>query len=504
MSSSSSKKKKKPFSSSITIRTRLSTHDVLFGRGQGVAQHPGNVLFRQLVDQHRPAYAAAEKVDKGGISRKIVDAITTRGGTFVRALVAAAAANDKTKKYYQVVDLPRAHEKTSQALRERVMRKSRGTKNLREGIPLTKSSLTVKHSSTTTSAKKKTEKTIKIKTTKRVNPKRSSSSHRAAAQPRTPTQDLLHVSELLVNLSKTRVTRSRTTTPNNNKSAIHEPPVRHIKQLRKLQQRHQDGEDAATISDDDDEASSWSHSSSEELSNLHKRSTSTTNSNKKKNPLTTTGSASLLMKTMTTTPAGTTGTTIQSTPGPTTDGAITCTKQQQSFLFVTPHRPSTSAQSPHRPSTPAPFAMMEEDGVDDDGRSYSSSIDMSCFFCSGEAERTCVCHRHSQQTNHHPHPHPHDHPDDWSPSGVMIGRDIMIPTSPVTPAAVRGWVQGMSLATPPMIIVTPAPPRRVSDVTVHHMGQPLLQPTPPAASKKDDPWEQMTLFGEDTFGGVIW
>ena len=81
------------------------------GRGGGTNVHPGNIKFRELIQQHRRAYLKARKNDKPAISRMIVRVIRQQKGRFLKK-------DDMAGVWLEIGD-DAAREKTSQALRQR-------------------------------------------------------------------------------------------------------------------------------------------------------------------------------------------------------------------------------------------------------------------------------------------------------------------------------------------------------------------------------------------------
>ena len=98
-------------------------NDVLYGRGGGTNHHVGNRKFRILIDEFKPRYLKAKRVDKPLIAMEVVNKWRSQKppGRFLK---------EKDKKWCDVGD-PRAREKTSQALREKaaVMRQCLGMDN---------------------------------------------------------------------------------------------------------------------------------------------------------------------------------------------------------------------------------------------------------------------------------------------------------------------------------------------------------------------------------------
>lgn len=93
------------------------SHFILCGRGERTNRHPGNKIFRRLVDQNRSLYHSGTKKRKGLIATSIVEAIYRHDqpGRFVR--------QDKKSKLWFDVGIKQAIKKTSQALREIVPEK---------------------------------------------------------------------------------------------------------------------------------------------------------------------------------------------------------------------------------------------------------------------------------------------------------------------------------------------------------------------------------------------
>lgn len=95
----------------------VTDRDVKFGRGGGTNRHPGNLFFRKLVSQARPAYLTAKKTEKGHISRQIVGTIRSNGGRWLKM--------DSRRGTWEDVGDDEAAKKVSQALREGLALKRR-------------------------------------------------------------------------------------------------------------------------------------------------------------------------------------------------------------------------------------------------------------------------------------------------------------------------------------------------------------------------------------------
>jgi len=99
--------------------TKLSTYDVLCGRGSGPNEQEGNINFRDLVATRKAEYLGINPRDhknKTRIAREIVDAVRSRGGRFLKR---ADVENVKGRpKPYELADEPAVLEKAKQALRQ--------------------------------------------------------------------------------------------------------------------------------------------------------------------------------------------------------------------------------------------------------------------------------------------------------------------------------------------------------------------------------------------------
>jgi len=85
--------------------------DVLCGRGGLINKHPGNVVYRKVVDYNKPYYQSVHKKHRILVSQSIVQSILNFGGRFL-----TLGAKSKT---WMEIGYKRAVQKTSQALRER-------------------------------------------------------------------------------------------------------------------------------------------------------------------------------------------------------------------------------------------------------------------------------------------------------------------------------------------------------------------------------------------------
>jgi hypothetical protein len=85
--------------------------DVLCGRGGLINKHPGNIVYRKVVDYNKPFYQNVHKKHRILVSQSIVQSILNFGGRFL-----ILGAKGKT---WIEIGYKRAVQKTSQALRER-------------------------------------------------------------------------------------------------------------------------------------------------------------------------------------------------------------------------------------------------------------------------------------------------------------------------------------------------------------------------------------------------
>jgi len=60
-------------------------HDVLFGKGRKMKEHPGNIACNLLVEMNQEAYERAGKFEKTDIAENIITSIHGRGGRFLKS-----------------------------------------------------------------------------------------------------------------------------------------------------------------------------------------------------------------------------------------------------------------------------------------------------------------------------------------------------------------------------------------------------------------------------------
>jgi hypothetical protein len=100
--------------------------DILSGRVSGIFNHPGNRLFRRLVDANKPLYRACPRRLKPLLAQSIVDAMAMQHSSrFLKVIEGDAAANDDgandtatTPSRWYDIGRAAAIAKTCQALRE--------------------------------------------------------------------------------------------------------------------------------------------------------------------------------------------------------------------------------------------------------------------------------------------------------------------------------------------------------------------------------------------------
>jgi hypothetical protein len=108
---------------SFTVKGMLKPgeNDILSGRGAGVNSHPGNVLFRRLIQANKPLYMKADPGQKKRIIKEIVKTATMHGN-FLK--------QNPDTELWEVVSSDEVRKKTGQALRENapeIKRKHRHT-----------------------------------------------------------------------------------------------------------------------------------------------------------------------------------------------------------------------------------------------------------------------------------------------------------------------------------------------------------------------------------------
>ena len=99
------------YSTTSTYRVKEPTeNDVIFGRGNGVACHVGNVKFRSYIWDARERYAEADRNDKNLVAESVCEMVTAGGGKFL--------VKEPNGEYWVEANERKALEKACQALRE--------------------------------------------------------------------------------------------------------------------------------------------------------------------------------------------------------------------------------------------------------------------------------------------------------------------------------------------------------------------------------------------------
>jgi hypothetical protein len=102
--------------------SEITPNDVLCGRGGNINSHPGNERFRRIVESKKRLYLTSRfKREKRVIACNIVDEIKAQNGRFLAKINVTGSKRGRKKApdpgWYEV-DIEKAREKTSQALRE--------------------------------------------------------------------------------------------------------------------------------------------------------------------------------------------------------------------------------------------------------------------------------------------------------------------------------------------------------------------------------------------------
>lgn len=116
---------RRPTSSTENLITTLYENDVLSGRGTGPNEYSGNRRFRDVVDDYRNEYAAADSnEEKRKVAERVVDEIGRSNGRFLTRV-------DKADSFFiedgvwKEMDRDAAVEKCKQARRQNGLKKQR-------------------------------------------------------------------------------------------------------------------------------------------------------------------------------------------------------------------------------------------------------------------------------------------------------------------------------------------------------------------------------------------
>merc|ERR1712107_968843 len=85
--------------------------------GGKVNKHPGNIVYRKVVDYNKAYYQSVHKKHRILVSQSIVQAILNSGGRFM-GLQTSTGKQNGDQDYWAPINFKRAVPKTSQALRE--------------------------------------------------------------------------------------------------------------------------------------------------------------------------------------------------------------------------------------------------------------------------------------------------------------------------------------------------------------------------------------------------
>lgn len=105
--------------------------DVLCGRGGLINKHPGNIVYRRVVDHNKTYYKQVPKRHRILVSQSIVQTIQTHGGRFLQSISQRSQRTNNQEgnsldSAWITVSFRRAVQKTSQALREPSLQDSVG------------------------------------------------------------------------------------------------------------------------------------------------------------------------------------------------------------------------------------------------------------------------------------------------------------------------------------------------------------------------------------------
>lgn len=102
-----------------TLFVEPTQEDVLLGRGVGVSRHPGNLVFRMVVERSKELYYRSKRKEKSAIALSIVEALETQMPPTRFLSSQKTDMMSTTERVWTVVSKERAIRKTEQALREK-------------------------------------------------------------------------------------------------------------------------------------------------------------------------------------------------------------------------------------------------------------------------------------------------------------------------------------------------------------------------------------------------
>lgn len=104
--------------------TKISDNDIICGRRGVALRHPGNIMYRKIVNMNKELYATCPKNEKLNVSKSVVAAMRDVGGRFLEREDGKTSNDldeydeDGKPIIWRDIGDKRAIEKTSQALRE--------------------------------------------------------------------------------------------------------------------------------------------------------------------------------------------------------------------------------------------------------------------------------------------------------------------------------------------------------------------------------------------------
>mmetsp|Transcript_15508 Transcript_15508/g.38198 ORF Transcript_15508/g.38198 Transcript_15508/m.38198 type:complete len:341 (-) Transcript_15508:557-1579(-) len=107
------KRSRKPFDEAISPNAErvddIRSHDIIFGRGKGYQNHPGNKRMRTIVCQYKAQFKALDRLRKRDLVEAVYSLMTQHGARFLHKL--------ETEDSFVIVDIPIALQKVRNAFR---------------------------------------------------------------------------------------------------------------------------------------------------------------------------------------------------------------------------------------------------------------------------------------------------------------------------------------------------------------------------------------------------
>lgn len=82
-----------------------SLHDVIFRPGKSYMSHPGNMMFRELIEKHINEHNGATQERKKNLTWQVIDEVETKGGRFLeynRSLGTWTELNDRNTVRHKI------------------------------------------------------------------------------------------------------------------------------------------------------------------------------------------------------------------------------------------------------------------------------------------------------------------------------------------------------------------------------------------------------------------